>query len=126
MYLRTFVSTSGTSMKLLLTNHHRLHNHPHHHHQPVYVLVTPQLHATHVARLHAAGSNTLELPATSLDPPTSRRADMALGKKAYPQATVKKIIKAHSGLNWKKNTDVTVSPAETRRARDGAGTPRLP
>lgn len=33
---------------------------------------------------------------------------MALGKKAYPKATVKKIIKAHSGLNIKKNADVTV------------------
>ena len=33
---------------------------------------------------------------------------MALGKKAYPRATVKKIIKAHSNRNIKKNTDVTV------------------
>ncbi|PNY24155.1 Uncharacterized protein TCAP_05905 [Tolypocladium capitatum] len=33
---------------------------------------------------------------------------MALGKKAYPKATVKRIIKAHSGLNVKKNADVTV------------------
>lgn len=33
---------------------------------------------------------------------------MALGKKAYPKATVKKIIKAHSDRNLKKNADVTV------------------
>lgn len=33
---------------------------------------------------------------------------MALGKKAYPKATVKKIIKAHSNHNLKKNADVTV------------------
>lgn len=33
---------------------------------------------------------------------------MALGKKAYPKATVKKIIKAHSNHNIKKNADVTV------------------
>ncbi len=33
---------------------------------------------------------------------------MALGKKAYPKATVKKIIKAHSDRNIKKNADVTV------------------
>ncbi|CAH0014578.1 unnamed protein product [Clonostachys rhizophaga] len=34
---------------------------------------------------------------------------MALvGKKPYPKATVKKIIKAHSNLNIKKNADVTV------------------
>jgi hypothetical protein len=34
---------------------------------------------------------------------------MALGKKAYPKATVKKIIKAHSNHGLKKNADVTVS-----------------
>ncbi|KAK8920453.1 hypothetical protein MANI_009735 [Metarhizium anisopliae] len=33
---------------------------------------------------------------------------MALGKKAYPRATVKKIIKAHSNMNVKKNADVTI------------------
>lgn len=33
---------------------------------------------------------------------------MALGKKPYPKATVKKIIKAHSNHNIKKNADVTV------------------
>lgn len=34
---------------------------------------------------------------------------MALvGKKSYPKATLKKIIKAHSNLNIKKNADVTV------------------
>lgn len=34
---------------------------------------------------------------------------MALvGKKPYPKATLKKIIKAHSNLNIKKNADVTV------------------
>lgn len=33
---------------------------------------------------------------------------MALGKKPYPKATVKKIIKAHSNHNLKKNADVTV------------------
>ncbi|PHH67613.1 hypothetical protein CDD82_1275 [Ophiocordyceps australis] len=33
---------------------------------------------------------------------------MALGKKPYPKATVKKITKAHSGLSIKKNTDVTI------------------
>ncbi|PHH86275.1 hypothetical protein CDD83_10477 [Cordyceps sp. RAO-2017] len=33
---------------------------------------------------------------------------MALGKSPYPKATVKKIVKAHSGLNLKKNADVTI------------------
>lgn len=34
---------------------------------------------------------------------------MALvGKKSYPKATIKKIVKAHSNLNIKKNADVTV------------------
>jgi hypothetical protein len=33
---------------------------------------------------------------------------MALGKKAYPRATLKKIIKAHSDHNLKKNADITV------------------
>ncbi|KAF4126393.1 hypothetical protein GMORB2_0129 [Geosmithia morbida] len=34
---------------------------------------------------------------------------MALvGKKPYPKATIKKIIKAHSNLNIKKNADVTI------------------
>jgi hypothetical protein len=33
---------------------------------------------------------------------------MALGKKAYPKATLKKIIKAHSNHTIKKNADVTV------------------
>lgn len=38
---------------------------------------------------------------------------MALGKKPYPRATVKKIIKAHSNMSVKKNADVTVRK-ETR------------
>ncbi|TWU78892.1 hypothetical protein ED733_007789 [Metarhizium rileyi] len=33
---------------------------------------------------------------------------MALGKKAYPRVTVKKIIKAHSNMSVKKNADVTI------------------
>ncbi|KAK0389947.1 hypothetical protein NLU13_3520 [Sarocladium strictum] len=33
---------------------------------------------------------------------------MALAKKAYPKATLKKIIKAHSNRNIKKNADVTI------------------
>ncbi|KAK5997263.1 Inner kinetochore subunit wip1 [Cladobotryum mycophilum] len=33
---------------------------------------------------------------------------MVVGKKAYPKATVKKIIKAHSGHNIKKNADIAV------------------
>ncbi|KAH8175412.1 CENP-W protein [Sarocladium implicatum] len=33
---------------------------------------------------------------------------MGLAKKAYPKATLKKIIKAHSNHNLKKNADVTV------------------
>lgn len=40
-----------------------------------------------------------------------KASTMALGKKAYPRATVKKIIKAHSNMNVKKNADVTVSKA---------------
>ena len=35
-------------------------------------------------------------------------AVMGLAKKAYPKATLKKIIKAHSNHNLKKNADVTV------------------
>ncbi|KAG9257690.1 uncharacterized protein F5Z01DRAFT_646753 [Emericellopsis atlantica] len=30
------------------------------------------------------------------------------GKKAYPKATLKKIVKAHANLNLKKNADVTI------------------
>ncbi|GAB0135937.1 hypothetical protein EsDP_00004257 [Epichloe bromicola] len=33
---------------------------------------------------------------------------MAIGKKAYPRATVKKIIKAHSNMAIKKSADVTI------------------
>ncbi|KAK2598104.1 hypothetical protein QQS21_005735 [Conoideocrella luteorostrata] len=33
---------------------------------------------------------------------------MAAGKKAYPRATFKNIIKAHSNMNIKKNADVTI------------------
>ncbi|ODA82050.1 hypothetical protein RJ55_00555 [Drechmeria coniospora] len=33
---------------------------------------------------------------------------MALGNKAYPRATVNKIVKAHSNLSVKKNASVTV------------------
>lgn len=57
---------------------------------------------------------------------------MALGKKAYPKATVKKIIKAHSNHNLKKNADVTVghpAAALVARSRDAnvdvADLPRL-
>lgn len=35
-------------------------------------------------------------------------AIMAPGQKSYPRATVKKIVKAHSGLNISKNADVLV------------------
>lgn len=35
-------------------------------------------------------------------------AIMAPGQKTYPRATVKKIVKAHSGLNISKNADVLV------------------
>lgn len=45
---------------------------------------------------------------------------MALGKKAYPKATVKKIIKAHSNHNLKKNADVTVGHRQLRSSRDRA------
>ncbi|KAI6780279.1 Histone-fold domain-containing protein-like protein [Emericellopsis cladophorae] len=31
-----------------------------------------------------------------------------VGKKAYPKATLKKIVKAHANLNLKRNADVTV------------------
>ncbi|KAL2214260.1 hypothetical protein CC79DRAFT_1328179, partial [Sarocladium strictum] len=33
---------------------------------------------------------------------------MALAKKAYPKATLKKIIKAHSNRNIKKGADVSI------------------
>lgn len=33
---------------------------------------------------------------------------MVVGRKAYPKATIKKIVKAHSNHNLKKNADVTV------------------
>ncbi|TFA99359.1 hypothetical protein CCMA1212_008826 [Trichoderma ghanense] len=33
---------------------------------------------------------------------------MVAGKKPYPKATLKKIVKAHSGMNVRKNTDITV------------------
>ena len=42
-----------------------------------------------------------------------------VGKKPYPKATIKKIVKAHSNLNIKKNADVTVS----RRTRLFGGNP---
>lgn len=38
---------------------------------------------------------------------------MALAKKAYPKATLKKIIKAHSNRNIKKNADVTVRDSQS-------------
>jgi hypothetical protein len=34
---------------------------------------------------------------------------MAPGQKLYPRATVKKIVKAHSGCNMSKNVDVMVN-----------------
>lgn len=40
---------------------------------------------------------------------------MALGKKAYPKATLKKIVKAHSNHTLKKNADVTVRNNKPRR-----------
>lgn len=44
---------------------------------------------------------------------------MALvGKKAYPKATVKKVIKAHSGLNIKKNADISVRTGRRMRRVD--------
>ncbi|KAL6885103.1 hypothetical protein HDV57DRAFT_516074 [Trichoderma longibrachiatum] len=33
---------------------------------------------------------------------------MVAGKKPYPKATLKKIVKAHSGMNVRKNTDITI------------------
>lgn len=44
---------------------------------------------------------------------------MALvGKKSYPKATLKKIIKAHSNLNIKKNADVTVCSQRVVKANN--------
>jgi len=40
---------------------------------------------------------------------------MAPGQKLYPRATVKKIVKAHSGCNLSKNVDVMVGVFLTRR-----------
>jgi hypothetical protein len=52
---------------------------------------------------------------------------MALvGKKSYPKATVKKIIKAHSDLNIKKNADVTVCTPRTRFRRPETRTDEYP
>ena len=42
-------------------------------------------------------------------------AIMGLAKKAYPKATLKKIIKAHSNHNLKKNADVTVRSFRCKR-----------
>ncbi|KAG6016533.1 hypothetical protein E4U43_003572 [Claviceps pusilla] len=33
---------------------------------------------------------------------------MAMGRKAYPRATIKKVIKAHSNMAMTKNADVTI------------------
>lgn len=33
---------------------------------------------------------------------------MVAGKKPYPKATLKKIVKAHAGMSIRKNTDITV------------------
>ncbi|KAM0264747.1 hypothetical protein ACHAQJ_000572 [Trichoderma viride] len=33
---------------------------------------------------------------------------MAVGRKPYPKAILKKIVKAHSGMKLKKNTDITI------------------
>lgn len=49
-------------------------------------------------------SSTLQRNKTTTDISST----MALGKKPYPKATVKKITKAHSNHNIKKNADVTV------------------
>lgn len=48
---------------------------------------------------------------------TPRIAIMALAKKSYPKATLKKIIKAHSNHNLKKNADVTVRSKPRRVAQ---------
>ena len=51
-----------------------------------------------------------------------KKTKMALvGKKPYPKATVKKIIKAHSDLNIKKNADVAVCPQNSRRVLPTSG-----
>jgi hypothetical protein len=46
--------------------------------------------------------------------PKQQRKMALVGKKPYPKATVKKIIKAHSDLNIKKNADVAVCPNPER------------
>jgi hypothetical protein len=33
---------------------------------------------------------------------------MVAGRKPYPKSILKKIVKAHSGMKLKKNTDITV------------------
>lgn len=39
---------------------------------------------------------------------------MVAGKKPYPKATLKKIVKAHAGMSIRKNTDITVWSRVTR------------
>ncbi|KAK8107359.1 uncharacterized protein PG998_009372, partial [Apiospora kogelbergensis] len=60
----------------------------------------------------------LSLPAYSscLKSPDLRQT-MAPGQKAYPRATVRKIVKAHSGCNVSKNVDVMVSRLPTSETR---------
>lgn len=79
-----------------------------------------QVHSSRVAQLLERLNKTK--PFDSGSNTTSDK--MALvGKKPYPKATVKKIIKAHSNLNIKKNADVTVgcSPSDARAGNQGNG-----
>ncbi|KAG5927252.1 hypothetical protein E4U42_002403 [Claviceps africana] len=46
------------------------------------------------------------------------QARIAMAKKAYPRATVKKIIKAHSNMAMSKNADVTVRTDASRNDND--------
>lgn len=47
---------------------------------------------------------------------------MVAGKKPYPKATLKKIVKAHAGMSIRKNTDITVWSWVTRFPISRCGT----
>jgi len=60
----------------------------------------------HQNLIFLSSSASIDSAAASLI--SSEETKMAPGQKLYPRATVKKIVKAHSGCNVSKNVDVVV------------------
>jgi hypothetical protein len=83
--------------------------------------VDQQLALSFVDRINTTTAFITSIISTSIPgaSTTNQILKMALvGKKAYPKATVKKVIKAHSGLNIKKNADISVRTSKRMRRVD--------